>query len=376
LITVSYDYAASAHHVRHGLNGLKARKGDSHEYVELANDALGRWKGRMREAARRTAEELGWDRVLDVFESNLEQIARARGRRSIGHRERKRLSKREFRTVFLSDIHLGTPDSKVHEVTDFLKQLKCSKLVLNGDIIDGWALKRGSRWRKRHTRFVRQVLKKMEKEETEVIYCRGNHDDILDRFLPLAFGTVSFVKEHIHLGADGKRYLVVHGDGFDSVSTNHKWLAAVGAFCYDSLLSVNRLYNRYRAWRGKDYYSLSKKVKATVKSAVSFVDNYESQLQQYALHRKCDGIICGHIHTPEDKQVGDIRYLNSGDWVESLTAIVEHLDGRLELIHYEDFLKEQREESAIHQATEGSGAKRGTRSGALVDPRVEGCLAE
>ena len=201
-----------------------------------------------------------------------------------------------------------------------------------------------SRWRKRHSRFIRTVLKKVERESTEVIYCRGNHDDILDRFLPLAFGPVNFVKEHIHEGLDGKRYLVVHGDGFDSVSTNHKWLAMLGAVAYDTMLSVNRLYNRYRAWRGKGYYSLSKKLKAKVKSAVSFVDRYELQLQQFARLRKCDGIICGHIHTPEDKQVGDVRYMNSGDWVESLTAIVEHLDGRFELIRYEDFLRDQRRE--------------------------------
>lgn len=344
LVTVSYDYAASAHHVNHGVNGLKAEKGNSHEYTELANDALGRWQGEIRDEARTSAEKLGWDKVIDVFESNLFRISLDKGQGVSRLKERAKRKKVRLRSVFVSDIHLGTPDSKVHEVIDFLKQLECEKLVLNGDIIDGWALKRGSRWRKRHSRFIRTVLKKVERENTEVIYCRGNHDDILDRFLPLAFGPVKFVKEHIHEGLDGKRYLVVHGDGFDSVSTNHKWLAMLGAVGYDTMLSVNRLYNRYRAWRGKSYYSLSKKLKAKVKSAVSFVDRYEVQLQQFARLRKCDGIICGHIHTPEDKQVGDVRYMNSGDWVESLTAIVEHLDGRFELIRYEDFLRDQRRE--------------------------------
>jgi UDP-2,3-diacylglucosamine pyrophosphatase LpxH len=137
---------------------------------------------------------------------------------------------------------------------------------------------------------------------------------------------------------DGKRYLVVHGDGFDSVSTNHKWVAQLGSVGYDALLKVNRLYNRYRAWRGKDYYSVSKAIKARVKSAVNFVGEYEQQLQALARKKECDGIICGHIHTPEDKQVGEIRYLNSGDWVESMTAIVEHFDGRLELIRHVDFM--------------------------------------
>jgi UDP-2,3-diacylglucosamine pyrophosphatase LpxH len=133
---------------------------------------------------------------------------------------------------------------------------------------------------------------------------------------------------------------VVHGDGFDSVSTNHKWLAWLGAVGYDTLLMVNRHYNRFRAWRGKEHFSLSKRVKARVKSAVSFVDNYEQQLQQFARRRGCDGIICGHIHTPEDKMIDGIRYLNSGDWVESLTAIVEHQNGTMELIRYEDFMGE------------------------------------
>lgn len=345
LTTVSYDYAASAHHVKHGVNGLKAEKGNSHEYVELANEALGRWQGRIRDEARESAESLGWNTVIDVFESNLTRIGRERGQGVARLKERRKRKKVRLRSVFLSDLHLGTPDSKVHEVIDFLKHVECEKLVLNGDIIDGWALKRGSRWRKRHSRFIRTVLKKVERENTEVIYCRGNHDDILDRFLPLAFGPVNFVKEHIHEGVDGKRYLVVHGDGFDSVSTNYRWLAMLGAIGYDTMLSVNRLYNRYRAWRGRGYYSLSKRLKAKVKSAVTFVDRYEIQLQQFARHRKCDGIICGHIHTPEDKQVGDIRYMNSGDWVESLTAIVEHHDGRFELIRYEDFMREVRAES-------------------------------
>jgi UDP-2,3-diacylglucosamine pyrophosphatase LpxH len=177
-----------------------------------------------------------------------------------------------------------------------------------------------------------------EKDDTEVIYLRGNHDEILERFLPLTFGKIRFTKEYIHTTVKGQRYLVVHGDGFDSVSTNHKWLATLGAIGYDSLLKVNRYYNYWRTWRGQEYFSLSKRVKAKVKSAVSFVDKYEVLLQDLALHKECNGIICGHIHTPEDKKVGEVHYLNSGDWVESLTAIVEHHDGRMELIHYKDFL--------------------------------------
>ena len=268
---------------------------------------------------------------------------------TLGH-ERRRLTrvtpetgkrpKLACRTVFLSDIHLGTPDSKAAEVVRFLKHLRCDRLVLNGDIIDGWALKRGSKWSSRHSRVIRKVIKMTERDHTEVIYLRGNHDDILERFLPMAFGRIRLAKEYIHVTAAGTRYLVVHGDGFDSVSTHHKWLAVLGSVGYDFLLGVNRIYNNWRAWRGKEYFSFSKAVKAKVKSAVSFVDRYEELLQDLARHRKCDGIICGHIHTPEDKRVGSIHYLNSGDWVESLTAIIEHHDGRMELVKYQDFIAE------------------------------------
>ncbi|MEX1115685.1 MAG: glycosyltransferase [Akkermansiaceae bacterium] len=337
LATVSYDYAAAAQHVKSGVNGLTATKGDAGALIKHAIDALAiRPHHHLRIAARETAEALGWDQVVGEFERRLELIAGVKPSPAS-----KKLSKRlkfSCRTVFLSDIHLGSPDSKANEVVDFLKHIRCGKLVLNGDIIDGWALKRGGKWSARHSRVVRKILKIMERDETDVIYLRGNHDDILERFLPLAFGRLRFTKEHVHTTHTGKRYLVVHGDGFDSISTNHKWIASLGAVGYNFLLKVNRIYNLYRSWRGKEYFSLSKRVKAKVKSAVSFVDRYEELLQDLARLKKCDGIICGHIHTPEDKRVGDIHYLNSGDWVESLTAILEHHDGRMELIQYDDFL--------------------------------------
>ena len=339
LLTVCYDYAAGAAHVRHGVDGLKAAKGDSTGFAELAGMALDHWTGPMRVEARRAVEDCSWGRIVDHFEGQLAVIAGGAAGGAGTKPGKMKLPVREFRTVFLSDIHLGTEDSKVAEVLDFLKQVRCRRLVLNGDIIDGWALRRGSKWRKRHSRFIRKVLKKAERDDMEIVYCRGNHDDILDRFLPIEFGPVRCVKEFVHEAADGRRYLVVHGDGFDSVSTHHKWLAWLGAVGYDSLLGINRLYNRWRAWRGMEYFSLSKKVKAKVKSAVSFVDQYERQLQDHARRRKCDGIICGHIHTPEDKEVGGVRYLNSGDWVESLTAVVEHTDGKMELVRYEDFVR-------------------------------------
>ena len=342
LATVSYDYAAAARFVKNGENGYTAEKGDAEGFISQAKAALTIRTGHgMRMAARELAETQGWDAVVAEFENRLKTISGNSPTRPVKFMGSTKIGangKASFRTVFLSDIHLGTPDSKATEVVRFLKQIRCDKLVLNGDIVDGWALKRGSKWLPRHSRVIRKILKMSEKDRTEVVYLRGNHDDILERFLPLAFGRIRFTKEHIHTAANKSRYLVVHGDGFDSVSTNHKWLASVGAVGYDSLLRFNRWYNKWREWQGKEYFSLSKKVKAKVKSAVSFIDKYEQLLQELALHKKCDGIICGHIHTPEDKQVGNVHYLNSGDWVESLTAIVEHHDGRMELIDYETFM--------------------------------------
>jgi UDP-2,3-diacylglucosamine pyrophosphatase LpxH len=253
-------------------------------------------------------------------------------------------TKLRVKTLIMSDVHLGMPDSKATQAAHMLRHCECDLVILNGDIVDAWALKGGARWLPIHTHFVRSVLKKMEKEGTEVIYLRGNHDDILERFLPLTFGSIRIVKEYIHRSPQGKRYLVIHGDGFDSVATNHRWLAMLGAFGYDSLLAMNRVYNKWRAFIGKDYYSVSKAIKGRVKSAVSFVDKYEVQLQKLAHQRECEGIICGHIHTPADKQVEDIHYLNSGDWVESLSAIIEHHDGRMELVTYQEFMHRIAEE--------------------------------
>jgi len=257
------------------------------------------------------------------------------------------MRKNEYHSIFISDVHLGTRDSKATEVIEFLKATRCKKLILNGDIVDGWALRGGGRWLPEHTKFVRTVLKKMEKQGTEVIYLRGNHDDILERFLPINFGNLKIVDEYIHSTPQGD-YLVVHGDGFDSVTTDHRWVAIAGAKGYELLLGVNRLYNKWRMFRGKEYYSLSKKIKEKVKTAVSFVDRYEDQLKELAIVKHCRGIICGHIHTPADKDLdGEVHYLNSGDWVESLTAIVEIEPGEFELIHHDEFMARRETEECL-----------------------------
>lgn len=250
--------------------------------------------------------------------------------------DKKRL---HVRTAILSDVHLGTPDSKAREACHFLRSLRCEKLILNGDIIDGWRLRRGGHWTSEHTRFVRVILKKLEKQGTEIIYIRGNHDDILTKFLPFNFGGISMVEDYVHESPKG-RYLVLHGDVFDTITKNFVFLSHLGDWGYHALLKINRAYNAWRAWRGKEYWSLSQAIKARVKSAVSHISKFEDHIAGLAKSRGCQGVICGHIHTPADKQIGDVHYLNSGDWVESLTAIVEHYDGRFELVEYSEFLKE------------------------------------
>lgn len=242
------------------------------------------------------------------------------------------------RTVIISDVHLGTPDCKIEEVNHFLRRVRCEKLILNGDIIDGWQLKRSGQWTNDHTRFVRIVLKKLEKRDTEVIYLRGNHDDMLASFMPLEFGNLSVVEDHVH-ETPGRNYLVLHGDVFDTVTKNFVFLAHLGDWGYRALLKLNRVYNAWRSWRGKEYWSLSKAIKARVKEAVNHVSNFEDHIAQLAEQRGCTGVMCGHIHTPADKMLGDVHYLNSGDWVESLTAIIEHYDGRMEVVDFDEFVK-------------------------------------
>ncbi len=249
------------------------------------------------------------------------------------------MKKLRARTVILSDIHLGTIDSKVAEVNHFLRHVRCEKLVLNGDIIDGWQLKRNGQWTKAHTHFIRIVLKMLEKRDTQIVYLRGNHDDILAKFLPLEFENLRIADEYVHEGVRG-RYLVLHGDVFDTVTKNFVFLAHLGDWGYRTLLGINRAYNVWRSWRGLEYWSLSRAIKARVKSAVSHVSNFEEHIADLARSRGCTGVMCGHIHTPADKMLGDIHYLNSGDWIESLTAIVEHWDGRYELIEYSNFVQE------------------------------------
>jgi UDP-2,3-diacylglucosamine pyrophosphatase LpxH len=245
--------------------------------------------------------------------------------------------KTTYKTLVISDVHLGIKDSKAKELVRFLKEHSCETLILNGDIIDGWQLKKSGSWKKKHTKFFRIILKAMEKYKMKVVYLRGNHDDFLEQIIPFEIGNFSIVNDYIH-ESNGKRYYIIHGDVFDTITTRMPWLSKLGDISYTFLLWMNRNYNRYRERRGLPYYSLSQVIKNKVKSAVSYISDYEEQLSEVAKRKKCEGIICGHIHQPANKMIGDIHYLNSGDWVESLTALAETKEGEWKIIQYSDWV--------------------------------------
>ncbi len=251
--------------------------------------------------------------------------------------------KKEYATVVLSDIHVGNSHAKINEVISFLESLKCEKLILNGDIVDGWQLqKHGARWRKRYTRFFRTIMRMMEKGGTEVIYVRGNHDDFLDHFLPVKIMNFRVVKNYVHY-THGKKYFVLHGDVFDPVTSKIPWLAMLGDVGYVFLLWINKRHNAKRRKKGLPYRSISQKVKKKVKRVVNFIADFESELVKFARFKHVDGVICGHIHQPENKYLGTIHYLNSGDWVESLSALVEDKAGNWEVKIYNGIVTENKD---------------------------------
>lgn len=245
--------------------------------------------------------------------------------------------RKHFHTIVVSDIHLGTTHSKTDEVSRFLSSVDCDRLILNGDIIDGWHLRKSGtkKWQAKHTRFFKILMKMMERKGTEIIYVRGNHDDFLDSLAPLSIANIHIVKDY-ELTSHGKRYFVTHGDIFDRVTTQMKWLAMLGDVGYTLLLSFNGYYNRYRTWRGLPYYSLSQHVKQRVKTAVNYISDFEHTLADFARARKYDGIICGHIHHPENTVYEGVHYLNSGDWVETMSALTEDEDGHWNVVYYTD----------------------------------------
>lgn len=241
--------------------------------------------------------------------------------------------KLRLRTVWISDTHLGTAGCNAELLHDFLCSIKPDTLYLVGDIIDGWRLKRGWYWPQRHNDVVRRVLK-LANKGTRVVYIPGNHDEGLRDFTQLAFGGVEVLPEAIHETLDGRRFLVLHGDEFDGVVLYARWLAFLGDIGYSVLLRSNVWVNRVRRWFGLPYWSMSAHVKKRVKNAVSFISRFEETVARAARARGVDGVVCGHIHSAEIREFDGIVYMNDGDWVESCTALVEHTDGRIEILDW------------------------------------------
>jgi UDP-2,3-diacylglucosamine pyrophosphatase LpxH len=244
-----------------------------------------------------------------------------------------------FRTIWISDIHLGTPGCQAYYLLDFLRTHKANTLYLVGDILDGWQLKKGWYWPQTHNDVVQKLLRTVRKG-TRVLYLPGNHDELVRQFIGLQLGGIAIVEDAIHTTADGKRLWVVHGDLFDSVMQHARWLAYLGDSMYTILLKLNRLSNAIRQRFGLPYWSMSQYLKHQVKNAVNFISDFEHVMTEEARRRGCDGVVCGHIHKAEMREINGMLYCNDGDWVESLTALAEDFDGKLHLIHWRGRLNE------------------------------------
>ena len=238
-----------------------------------------------------------------------------------------------YRAIWISDIHLGTRGCKADFLLDFLKNNESDQLYLVGDIIDGWQMRRNWYWNQAHNDVVQKILRKARKG-TSVVYVAGNHDEALRDFLGLSFGEIQIVNEARHLLRDGRALWVTNGDLFDGVIQHAKWLAYLGDSAYTVILNINDHYNRLRHRLGLSYWSLSQFLKHKVKNAVSYITSFEEALTQEARRRGYDGVVCGHIHRPEIREIDGILYCNDGDWVESLSALVETHAGELKLVHW------------------------------------------
>ena len=239
------------------------------------------------------------------------------------------------RTVWISDLHLGTPGCQAEALLAFLKHVECETLYLVGDIVDGWQLRRAWYWPQAHNDVVQKLLRKARKG-TRVIFVPGNHDEFARKYVQHNFGGIEVVDEWIHETTDGRRLWVIHGDLFDGVIQCAKWLAHLGDTMYEFTLKLNRHLNSLRARLGLPYWSLSKYLKLKVKRAVSYVSDFEVAVAREARKRGLQGVVCGHIHHAELREIDGVLYANDGDWVESLTALIEHADGRLEIFDWSE----------------------------------------
>lgn len=241
-----------------------------------------------------------------------------------------------YKSIFISDVHLGARGCQADNLCSFLKTHTSDNLFLVGDIIDGWRLKKRWYWPQSHTNVVRRILT-AAKRHTNVYYILGNHDEALRKFLSydISLGRVKILDRYDYLAVDKKRYLVIHGDFFDSLMIDYKWLMHLGDALYEFSIWLNIQLNYFRGVFGLEYWSLSNYLKQNTKQAVSYINKFETHLADYCLANKYEGIICGHIHKAEIKYINDTYYMNCGDWVESMTALVEHIDGTWEILTYE-----------------------------------------
>jgi UDP-2,3-diacylglucosamine pyrophosphatase LpxH len=246
-----------------------------------------------------------------------------------------------FRTIFISDIHLGTPGCQALALMDFLRTHPSDTLYLAGDIIDGWQLRRRWYWPQAHNDVVQKLLRRVRKG-CRVIYVPGNHDEFARDFIGHHFGGIEVVQEAVHVTADGRSLWIIHGDYFDAVVQCAKWLAYLGDNLYEFTLRMNRHLNSLRGRLGLPYWSLSAYLKQKVKTALNYVTDFEEAVANEAKKRGHDGVLCGHIHRAEMRMINGVLYCNDGDWVESRTALVEHYDGRLEILHWEPSHEVQR----------------------------------
>ncbi|MDA0916158.1 MAG: UDP-2,3-diacylglucosamine diphosphatase [Candidatus Puniceispirillales bacterium] len=250
----------------------------------------------------------------------------------LGHLEQKH---RTYRTIWISDIHLGSKGSQSEHLLEFLKYNDSEYLYLVGDIIDGWRLTKKWYWPQSHNDVIQKILRKARKG-TKVFYIPGNHDEGSRSFIGLTFGDIKIRNQAFHLTAKEKKLWVVHGDMFDHVIQHARWLAYIGDSAYTFLLWINKWFNDLRRFFNLPYWSLSQYLKLKVKKAVSFINAFETLMVKEAHRRGCDGVVCGHIHKSELKEINNLIYANDGDWVESLTALVEHKDGELEIVNWVD----------------------------------------
>ncbi|MEZ5850100.1 MAG: UDP-2,3-diacylglucosamine diphosphatase [Hyphomicrobiaceae bacterium] len=238
-----------------------------------------------------------------------------------------------YRSIFISDVHLGTRAAQVEALLDFLRWVEADTIYLVGDIVDFWRVRRGPHWPQSHNDVIQKLLRKVRKG-SRIVFVPGNHDETLRDYCGMHFGGVEIMRNAVHITARGKRYVVMHGDEFDVVVRSAKWLAVLGDVGYETALRLNHPLNWLRRHMGLGYWSLSAYLKSRVKQAVSFIGAYEEAVAEEARRHAADGIICGHIHSAADKTIGNVHYLNCGDWVESCTAIVEDASGALRLIHW------------------------------------------